>query len=331
MKRVGVCILLLFVVITAVQLLDQDSLHDSENKIYVPGRRSNDMIEDVFLTEDKVYCVTEKGDFYFLDEFNRYVLLEQLCEGSVCWNDKYEKSLYLSGGGYISCFDPKTGEKEDLISLFDSGIVTSASDYMICTWGNFAYCKIGEEVYKVHLSNGDIQKSSPLIKNMISVEEKGIICQSDDYKTIAIFDPLSDETRILFSEETNEPIVTACIIDDILFFARADGKIKQCRTMENVNDSLYNANTMSEKLSGKFIYGIATAEEGLLCITGERNNDDFVTTVFLALPNGTIETLMETKEINYYEPGSCIVKANEKMFAFGVTTDKLLIMGAIAA
>ena len=100
MKRVGVCILLLFVVITAVQLLDQASLYDSENKIYVPGRRSNDMIENVFLTEDKVYCVTEKGDFYFLDEFNRYVLLEQLCEGSVCWNDKYEKSLYLSGGGY---------------------------------------------------------------------------------------------------------------------------------------------------------------------------------------------------------------------------------------
>lgn len=32
MKRVGVCILLLFVVITAVQLLDQASLHDSEKK-----------------------------------------------------------------------------------------------------------------------------------------------------------------------------------------------------------------------------------------------------------------------------------------------------------
>ena len=327
MKRGGVAVAVLFLFFGAVYLINYQVSYSPKGNTQIIGKGKDDTVVDIFLINDVVYYVNEGGELYLIDTLGKEAYVEMFSTNSVCWSGESGGFLYLCDDGNIVCYDPISKIERIILNLNDKGVSTSNLDYIICAWRAFVYCKIGRDVYKINILGGDIDGTSRLIQNWISISERGIICQSDDYKTLVLFDPVSSEQQTLLVEESDKPIVTACVVDDIVFYVRSDGKIKQCKMKEDADDSCYKE--MIETMEREYILGIAKSGENLLCVVEEQIGNNSVITVFLVLQNGTKEILSRTNEPCYSVPGSCIVKANESVFAYGVTTDEVVISGTV--
>ena len=294
-----------------------------------PTKAESNRIADIFLIDDQIFQITLDGNLYSYDDTESLYWVHDFPSHLIDWSDSSQKFLYFDNMS-INAYDVSSDNVNtifDLHSLPELKKIKTA--YVICSTDKFILLRYGGQNYKVDLVQNNIEEIPFTIHNLLFIDEYYIFYHSSDYQTISALDCLTGKNYEIVSEYTDLPVVSACRVNNVLFYVRSDGKLRSC-TIGNISDlpssSLFPENEIID-IKNILALDYCENEEKLVCVVGEQQNDLLATSIVSVNSDGIQEKLRDADAPYYSVPGSCILIVGGDEYLYTVAGSNLVVQG----
>lgn len=258
--------------------------------------------------DGKLFKVSEDGDV-FVYKFPTYL---------VHWSNIQEAIVFYDQN-MIYLFDPT---KLAFVQKIEVDLRCDRRDqcYVVLASKDCIFLRKNSETYKVQINTHQTEEVFFPIANQLYCNETYSVFQSADYKHIYAMDLGTNTVFEVNCDSTNLPVISACILNDQLYYVRSDGLLHF--TDIGTNNGLKQLNTV------KNIVAIAPYNNSLVCVVGKAK-EDIIHTSVIFLNNGKVDVLADSDKPFYAVPGSCKIVISDNEFCYIITTDNNVRCGAL--
>lgn len=288
-----------------------------------------DSIADIYLIDDQAFYITLEGHLYSYDDTENSCFIHAFPSHIIDWSDTLQTFLFYEDEAIrsYSLSSDSTNILFDLASLPEAK--SEKPSYVICSSDKYIFLRHGDINYKVDISSNTVTEVPFAIHNLLFVNEDNIFYQSSDYQTIGMLNCMTNKNHIIVSETTILPVISACMMNDVFFYVRSDGRLQSSIIAKDSHTSPTIIFTEPEISENILAVEYSQSDEKLICVVGEQQLDLLATSVISIAPDGTTQRLRAAGAPLYSVPGTCILEAGNDKYIFTVTTDSLIICGSL--
>ncbi len=292
--------------------------HDTDERELADfGGRDENAVE-VFSIGGEFYYIRNDGELYRADDAGSGPV-HRFPTSTVQWSGALDALVYFDNGGIYS-YDAASGTQTRILDV-DIDVRKGDRCYVILASEDFIYLHHNSHVYRLTMDGGAVTEVSEPVNNQICQNEEYSAFVSYEYQ-IFIIELGTGLIRQIAFEETDDTVVSGCIVGDTLYYVRFDGKIRAVSLLEEGIQEPEVIQTDAKVLA------IAPSEYGLACVTGWQSGDVTYTAAAL-LSGGQLTALSDPGEPVYNVPGSCKLAVSGSEYCFVVTTSPIVRRGSI--
>ena len=320
--------------VVIVFFINRQMMNKNIVDVQIPDGGNANNIYKIFFINKRLNYITKNGELYEFAQGNGYKK-NILKTYNMLWSDKFQKFYYIEDFSLFSC--DMTGENSiELWKTSDDtkvNLVSITDDYAIvdCYFksGSTFYSK--QKLYCINLntfeenilSETSLNDNNDNSVSVLTSKENMIFYVSSDYQKIGAINCIDSKNMILTEEKSNDPIVTAYVIDGYLYYSRHKSSLYRVPIEENSKIEIVKMN--SEKLSN--IAAIANIDNCRVLVVAV---DGYKKTMVYVLDLKSFElTVVENQSegLIYIIPGSCKVVVDGNLFYYTVTTEYDIVYG----
>lgn len=267
---VPVLAVLLLVIIGFLLILREGSSPQTS----IPDQSEDQAIVSAFLTGQDVYCLTKAGDLYQGTSLDAPPITS-FPSHYVFWCQTLSKFLFYNDRNLFT-FDPETSHTQPLRKIFSFDSLTPG--HLTGVSGEYALVEGNGVTILVNLTT--------LEKTEVSLPDGSFLTERDgvfyylgsDHPSIWWFDSITNAVTEQSIELPSDPITSACVINDVLYFTCQDNTLYQLELDPSQDSAAAIA-------SG--ILSVTADSDQLFGLLGEDSTDNIV--LCRLSPNGSVQ------------------------------------------